>query len=404
MSTQAKNPISPKEIIPADRSVAVLTLLMDVENYKGNQTGLLKLILDHLKSNFDYAEASIYLLDHEVKSYELFFGQEAPTSEFHAKLPPKSPVAQCHQNRNPVINQKGSFVHDNPREKLLRKNRVSLCLPLFSLSNTHGVLEVFSEMDDFFSTSEVEFLEKLCLLISSILSSAELYENNLQYSERIQRVFSITDDINLQPGADNIIRRTVVTLSVMFPDSRIAFLCPETGGTLRVRSYTGYSDTDGNTLRLRPGGIIEKASINFQPQRITDIQKQKSGEGLSPDSRSVLVVPVHFEGSLLGVINLENTKVDAFSEDDFKIVNILSNHIAPYISTQARQDQNGLQGDFRQQLYEASEKIRKSSDIETIMRVAAEAISNTLKIPKATILVDWKALLKKPSSDNKESL
>jgi GAF domain-containing protein len=192
---------------------------------------------------------------------------------------------------------------------------------------------------------------------------------------------------------DEVIRQAVQTLGVSLPGSRVAFLTPESKGNLRVRAYSGYAVNESNTLRLKAsGGVADQAARDLKPQRIAALSRQDAKSCLSPDTRSVMAVPVLYFETLQGVLNIEHPRPNAFTDTDLELVVSQAESLAPMLANYAAEDQIKQQMERQKMLYEITNKIRQSVDFNTIMHTSVEVICTTLDLPSATIRVNPAAL------------
>jgi GAF domain-containing protein len=155
---------------------------------------------------------------------------------------------------------------------------------------------------------------------------------------------------------------------------------------LNIRAYSGYTSIDLDKQSIMPGtGLIGLAAKEQKPQRVNDIMSGSDYFPLSLDTRSILAVPVSYANVLLGVIAVESPNAGAFDESDQEIITTLANNLASIISNIQLVDQIRLQVERQRQLYEITSKIRRSVDIETIMRTSVTEICSALNIRKGSI-------------------
>ena len=132
-------------------------------------------------------------------------------------------------------------------------------------------------------------------------------------------------------------------------------------------------------------GLIGKTASEKTAQIALDVPADKAGGFMFAQSRSFLAVPIVYANRLLGVIDLENSEPGIFDENDQEIVTTLASNLAAMIANIELVDQIRLQVDRQRQLYEITSKIRRSTDVETIMRTSLSEICTALNIRKASI-------------------
>jgi NtrC-family two-component system sensor histidine kinase KinB len=75
-------------------------------------------------------------------------------------------------------------------------------------------------------------------------------------------------------------------------------------------------------------GIVGQVLRTRQPVLVSDVRLDPKNEGLTPGMRSQLCVPILREGQSNGVLYLEDTRANAFTETHVRLVNMLAEHAA----------------------------------------------------------------------------
>ena len=143
------------------------------------------------------------------------------------------------------------------------------------------------------------------------------------------------------------------------------------------------------SMPLDGPGITVRAVNLGETVLVEDVREDNDyflgGEG-EVATLSELAVPFFINDKVIGVINIENKKVNAFSEDDAKIVEILAVHIGIAVERMlARKEQKETQEkifELLNQLQELNKELERSNqDLESYTYV----VSHDLKAPLRTI-------------------
>jgi GAF domain-containing protein len=126
----------------------------------------------------------------------------------------------------------------------------------------------------------------------------------------------------------------------------------------------------------------------MQPQRIDDVTQDQRYIQVGSNVRSELAIPLVYRGDLLGVLNVESDKVGAYSENDEELLGTLAGTLAAIISNARLLDQIRHQVDRERLLYEVTSKIRRSTDMQTIMATTTSELSKVLGAKRAEIKID----------------
>jgi len=121
---------------------------------------------------------------------------------------------------------------------------------------------------------------------------------------------------------DFILEEIVRTLSAS--SASIALVEPATG-SLRIEVSNGL-DADSTGKIIEQGqGITGWVALYAKPQRIPDVSKDPRYVEIRKGIRSELAVPMELMGNVIGVVNCDSDRLDAFSEQDVAFLSLLTN-------------------------------------------------------------------------------
>jgi GAF domain-containing protein len=121
---------------------------------------------------------------------------------------------------------------------------------------------------------------------------------------------------------DFILKEIVRTLDAS--SASIALVEPATG-SLRIEVSNGL-DADSISQVINQGqGITGWVALYAKPQRIPDVAKDPRYVELRKGIRSELAVPMELMGNVIGVVNCDSDRLDAFTEQDVAFLSLLTN-------------------------------------------------------------------------------
>ncbi len=405
MPEPSKPQKSGSTINQADNLQFVLQTLRSVSPVELTLDQRLSLIVEKVRASLGASLVSLFTIDPASQQPMLRAFSSPETTKvlpdgFRADWPSRSSLLLCLNKNKAVLSGKVSFQAQDPRAALGQDSHDCAAFPISEEKNILAILEVCLPNKGHLSDPQIETLQLLADQLAVILLNSFRFsalQDSIERDRQLQQTISSGGE---QKSLETVCRQFVQTLSALHPDCSVAFLMPEHKGRLRVKAYTGFGSDESNTLRLKSGSATELAAEKLESVYIHDASKKDGVQGLSPDSRSILAVPIKRGEILLGIINLENQKPNSFSESDLATVSGMADHLAPVLANFSFADQIRQQVDRQKQLFEITNKIRQSTNIQTILQTSVEEICLALQLPKAVIRVNPAALA---ASSQKES-
>lgn len=121
---------------------------------------------------------------------------------------------------------------------------------------------------------------------------------------------------------DFILEEVVRTLGAS--SASIALVEPATG-SLRIEVSNGLEAASISEIIGQGQGITGWVALYAKPQRIPDVSKDVRYVEIRKGIRSELAVPMELMGNVIGVVNCDSDRLDAFSEQDLAFLALLTN-------------------------------------------------------------------------------
>ena len=121
---------------------------------------------------------------------------------------------------------------------------------------------------------------------------------------------------------DFILEEIVRTLGAS--SASIALVEPATG-SLRIEVSNGLDADSSGKIIDQGQGITGWVALYAKPQRIPDVSKDPRYVEIRKGIRSELAVPMELMGNVIGVVNCDSDRLDAFSEQDVAFLSLLTN-------------------------------------------------------------------------------
>jgi len=159
--------------------------------------------------------------------------------------------------------------------------------------------------------------------------------------------------------AVNVMRATSGSLALIEPHTQL----------LEIQTAIGLTPA-ARRLKLAIGrGVTGWVAKTGQPLRISDVRADPRYVPVRKDIRSELAVPLIVNGELIGVLNVDSTRRNAFSADDEMLLVALANHAAQVIHNSWLYAAVALNARRLQSLFGIARTIIASHDLEEILQL-----------------------------------
>jgi signal transduction histidine kinase len=176
---------------------------------------------------------------------------------------------------------------------------------------------------------------------------------------------------------DNIVAEATERLSRLWDSHHLGFLFPDESGDLRVHpSYKGLSSEVKESLRLSSGqGLTGWVFQTGKPVVTPDVRQSPRYFKTEASTLSEMDAPLVVGDRVIGVVNVESTRINAFSDDDLHLLSALAGQLAVILdNAQARRDL----ADWAQQLQDAYHELAQAEQLKDQL---VQNISHELRTP-----------------------
>ncbi len=335
-----------------------------------------------------YYHVQVYLLEDAADAPERLIlhsgtGEAGQKRKQHSFFLPinarRSLVAQAARERNPVV---VNDTRQSPRylpHTLLSETQAEAAIPLVDGERLLGVLDVQHNQGGYFTASEVAVLQTAAAQLGSALAyyalqhrSAYQHRRLIVLQEMAEAAATAVDESELVAQATRLIGQALPAENVGF-----RFVNPQSGN---LRNHASYQKLVGRQRALAitgPGeGITGRVLATGQPRRVPDVSQEPAFLG-DPAIHSELCVPLHVQGQIIGVINAESTRLNAFSADDEAFLMTIASQFA------TAYQKIHLTGTFQRQL---EEKDALLTTMKAISSLQIDDVLNALAQEAKTLL------------------
>jgi len=232
-------------------------------------------------------------------------------------------------------------VSQDPRYRFtdrLPETRSEVILPLKIGDRVLGVLDIQSDQLRAFHPNDLLILGALADTIARAVEGARLYSDLRRRADQLALVAEVSKSVS-----------SSLELNILM--NNVAMLIHERFGYLDVHLFTVHlnrrlieyeagsgtrsKDLEGHTLPLdEPEGIIPWVAREGKVVLANDVKKDKRYRAsplLPENTRSELCVPLLYDEEVVGVLDIQSDKRNAFTEDDHLMFEAVADNIATAI-------------------------------------------------------------------------
>jgi len=352
---------------------------------------LLGKAVELIRSRFDFYHAAIFLKDLPgefvvIREATGDAGAQLKRSGHKLGIGSKSAVGFVAGQGEPLI------VNDAARDPtyyanpLLPDTRAEAALPLKVSDRIVGVLDVQSKQAYAFSDENLRTLQILADQLAIAVVNTELFAETQEHLAQHRLLHHITTTAASGTTLDEALQSAVNGLQVTLGGDRVSILLANREKkVLEVRAAVGYAN-DVFELRIPLGsGITGWAAAHRRTLRVNNVLLDTRYIQGSPNTRSEMAIPLLYRSELLGILNVESEQLSAYAENDEELLGTLGGSLAAIIANARLLEQIRAQADRERILFEISDKIRRTTDMETILTTTVSELTRAVGASSARI-------------------
>ena len=352
---------------------------------------LLEKAVELIRARFDFYHAAIFLKDLPgefvaIREATGDAGAQLKRAGHKLGIGSKSVVGYAAGQGEPLI------VNDTTRDNtyyanpLLPETRAEAALPLKVGDRIVGVLDVQSKQAYAFSDENLRTLQILADQLAIAVVNTELFAETQEHLAQHRLLHHITTTAASGTTLDEALQSAVNGLQVTLGGDRVSILLADREKKiLDVRAAVGYA-SDVFELKIPFGsGITGWAGSHRRTLRVNNVLLDTRYIEGSPNTRSEMAIPLLYRSELLGVLNVESEQFSAYAENDEELLGTLGGSLAAIIANARLLEQIRAQAERERVLFEISDKIRRTTDMETILTTTVSELTRAVGASSARI-------------------
>jgi GAF domain-containing protein len=352
---------------------------------------LLEKAVELIRSRFNFYHAAIFLKDLPgefvvIREATGDAGAQLKRAGHKLGIGSKSVVGYAAGHGEPLI------VNDTTRDTnyyanpILPETRAEAALPLKVGDRIVGVLDVQSKQAYAFSDENLRTLQILTDQLAIAVVNTELFAETQEHLAQHRLLHHITTTAASGTTLEEALQSAVNGLQVTLGGDRVSILLANREKKLlEVRAAVGYA-SDVLELQIPLGsGITGWAASHRRTLRVNNVLLDTRYIEGSPNTRSEMAIPLLYRSELLGVLNVESEQLGAYAENDEELLGTLGGSLAAIIANARLLEQIRARAERERVLFEISDKIRRTTDMETILTTTVSELTRAVGASSATI-------------------
>jgi GAF domain-containing protein len=356
-------------------------------------TDLLHKAVELIRTRFNFYHAGIFLKDPTgefvvIREATGEAGAQMKRSGHKLGIGSKSIVGFVAGNGEQLVvndTTRDTTYYPNP---LLPDTKGEAAIPLRIGDRIVGVLDVQSNAPYAFAESNLRTLQILADQLAIAVINTELFAETQEHLAQHRLLHHITTTAASGTTLDEALESAVSGLQVTLGGDRVSILLADRDKkVMEVKAAVGYAP-DIFELKVAVGsGISGWAAAHRRSLRINNVLEDPRYIEGSVNTRSELATPMIYRSELLGVLNVESEQLNAYTETDEELLGTLGGSLAAIIANARLLEQIRAQAERERVLFEITDKIRRTTDLQTILTTTVSELTRITGASRVRIKV-----------------
>jgi putative methionine-R-sulfoxide reductase with GAF domain len=371
-----------------------------------NQKQLVTEVVDQVKNAFGYYHTQIYFYDAANENLVMAGGTgeagEMMLAQFHKVAKGRGLVGRAAENNQAILVSNTLQNTEWLPNALLPDTKSEVAIPISIGNKVLGVLDVQHNITDGLQQEDVDSLQSIANQVAVALQNIQSTEIVAKRAAELQTVANISTAAatigNIEEMLQEVVHLTQRGFGLYHAH---VFTYNEATAELEIAAC-GYKEGDEHEgthgTTVIPVGqeqsLVARAGRTRQAVIVNDVRNEAGWlpNPLLPDTASELAVPLIVGDQLLGVLDVQSERINAFSDEDASIQSTLASQVATALQNARSFSQSQRQAERETSLNLITQKIQNTTTIESALQVAARELGHTLGMKSTMVTLDPEAL------------
>ena len=239
-----------------------------------------------------------------------------------------------------------------------------------------AVLDAGSTELNAFTQEDRRLLETLAMHVASAFMRIRAGAERLRYEERLRTLHIHAVELKSAETVEEVFASTYEAMDSCLRFDRTDVIKVEDGFMIDVLRKGSPSETI--RLPMTGKGITVRAARTGETQLVPDVRMDPDYVQLRHEARSELAVPVVVDGETVAVLNVESAELDAFTEEDRKLLETLAMTVASVLEMLREKEKERIYAERLGALHRYAAELGSAETVETIAERTFSAIEGVL--------------------------
>jgi sigma-B regulation protein RsbU (phosphoserine phosphatase) len=309
--------------------MAYLMQFADALNTTLDLETLLRRSAELISAVIPYRIFAILLVNDRTRELRVRFqiGHTMQVERLHIAMG-KGVVGQVALTRQPVllndVTASEIYVEVNPEV------RSELAVPLIAKNRLIGVLDIESEQAGYFRPEHLRLLTLTASRIAQAIENARLYARVSRQAQTLTVLNEIAAELTSILDLDPLLEKVGQLLRRLIDYQMFSILLLDEKGETLITRYAwrfGHAHAPQRSIPIT-SGLVGVAVREWRLVNVPDVRQDARYMAVNPETCSELIVPLFHKGRIIGVLDLEHTRVGFFNEEHERVLTTLAAQVA----------------------------------------------------------------------------
>jgi sigma-B regulation protein RsbU (phosphoserine phosphatase) len=318
------------QLAPVPRIEPLLLEVADVVNTTLDLDTTLKRVAELVRRVIDYEIFAILLLNEKTQELRARFqiGYPKEVAEQMRVKVGEGVTGQAAQRREAVL--VGNVLENQHYISAIPLVRSELAVPLIVKDKLIGVIDLEAPQRNYFTEEHKRLLTLIASRIAIGIENARLYTRTNRQARTLLVLNEISRELTSILNLDQLLKRIGELLSRLIDYQMFSVLLLDSTESILQHRFSLRFKTNVHLKQDIPidRGLVGYAARHRSGVLVPDVKKDPRYIELNPETRSELCVPLIYKDKVIGVLDLEHTRVGYFTEDHMRTLTTLAAQVA----------------------------------------------------------------------------